>query len=116
MVSPLAQAVIALFASVAGAGVLFEAGRRLGRGSAERESTQGDVEQLENKLDEKFSKLDERLNRHEALREREHTVTLQWLESITKGLDSEGFDVGRPDEVRPAIDTRLDDDRDLSDD
>lgn len=104
------QVLVATVTVLTVVGVMFEAGRRVGRGAAEREGTQTDVDALESQMDRQFDRLDDRLRRNRRVREAEHNVVLEWLAEITDAMQEEGYDVEPPEGVKGGyeIDTDID--------
>lgn len=84
-------------------GVVFEIGRRLGRSKEQRNTTETDLKELEQHIDEEFEELERKLDRESAVREKEHGVVIDWIGDLTDALKEEGYDVQRPDEVSEDI-------------
>jgi hypothetical protein len=99
---------IAVISILTGSGLLFEIGRRIGESSATQSTTQSDVSQLEESMNEKFSELDNRLNQTEAARKAENKIIISWMSDLTDVLRDEGYTVERPDEINEDIDIPTD--------
>lgn len=105
--------IVALFTLLGGGGVFFEAGRRIGRLSREQKDHQTDVEELDNKLDDKFSELEQQLAIQQHRRLARESVMLNWLENIHQAISGDIADVERPPEVQEDVDIPVDDNFDI---
>jgi hypothetical protein len=98
------ELLIAVISIVTGSGLLFEIGRRIGESSATQSTTETDVSKLGERMNEKFSELDARLNKTETARKAENKIIIRWMSELTDVLREEGYNVERPDEINEDID------------
>lgn len=99
--------IMATVTLLASSGVLFEIGRRMGNARAEHQSTNSDVSQLEQMVETKFNKLDQRLNETETARKVENRIIISWMSDLTDVMRQEGYSVERPDAISEDIDVSV---------
>lgn len=99
----------AAFTLFAGGGVIFEAGRRIGKSSEQQESTKTDVNELDEKIESKFTELEQQLAIQQHRRVKREGVIIRWLENIHVAVSDKVTDVDRPPEVEEDIDIDIGD-------
>lgn len=101
--------IIAVVTLLAGAGGIFEVGRRVGRTGAESDETETDVKELDGKIEARFSELQQQLEMLQHRRMERERVIIEWLSEIHQSLDEKGADVSKPSEVTEDVDIDIGD-------